>query len=271
MATNPAETYERYMVPPLFAPSAELLVDAAAPAAGERVLDVGCGTGIAARCASRRLGGRAASVVGLDASPQMLAVARAQSERAALDVGWREGRAEALPFPDASFDLALCQFALMFFEDRGRALAEMRRVLAPGGRVAVHVFQDIARHPFYEALDRSIERHLGTSAVRGIFALGDREALRALLAGAGFERVAIDGHAVTSRFPSPADFLAGEIDVDTASIPAMQALDAAARAALTAAIRGDMEKPLADVTDGDLVVLPFHTLIARGYRPGARS
>jgi hypothetical protein len=133
------------------------------------------------------------------------------------------------------------------------------------------VFQDIARHPFYEALDRSIERHLGTSAVRDIFSLGDREALRALLAGAGFERVAIDGHVVTSRFPSPADFLAGEIDVDTASIPAMQALDAAARAALTAAIRDDMEKPLADVTEGVRVVLPFHTLIARGYRPVARG
>ena len=271
MASNPAETYERYMVPPLFAPSAELLVDAAAPAAGERVLDVGCGTGIAARCASRRLGGRAAAVVGLDASPPMLAVARAESERAALDVDWREGRAEALPFPDASVDLALCQFALMFFEDRPRALAEMRRVLAPGGRVAVHVFQEIGRHPFYEALDRSIERHLGTSAVRAIFALGDREGLRALLAGAGFERVTTDARAVTSRFPSPADFLAGEIDVDTASIPAMQALDAAARAALTAAIRDDMAKPLADATEGDWVVLPFHTLIARGHRPGPRS
>ena len=263
MATNPAETYERYMVPPLFAPSAQRLLDAAAPKPGERVLDVGCGTGIVARGAARRLAGGGA-VVGLDASPPMLAVARAASARAGLAVEWREGRAEALPFPDGAFDLALCQFALMFFGDRPRALAEMRRVLAPGGRAAIHVFQTIGRHPFYEALDRSIALRLGTSAVQEIFCLGDADGLRALLAGAGFEGVAIEPGAVTARFPAPAEFLAGQIDVDTAAIPAMQALDAAARAALADAIRGDMARPLADVTEADHVVLPFHTWIARG-------
>jgi len=267
-ASNPAETYERYMVPPLFAPSARRLVDAAAPRPGERVLDVGCGTGVVAREVSRRLGADV-TVVGLDASPGMLEVARAESARAALPIQWREGRAESLPFPDGAFDLVVCQFALMFFADRSAALGEMRRALAPGGRVAIHVFQGIGRHPFYQSLDRAIERRLGDSGVGAIFSVGDADMLRGLLGAAGFAGIEIDAHAVTARFPDPDGFLDGEIDVDTAAIPAMQSLDAGARAALVSAIRGEMAAPLAEVTGDGHVVLPFHTHVARAARPAA--
>ena len=266
-SSNPAETYERYMVPPLFAPSARSLVDAAGPQPGQRVLDVGCGTGVVAREVARRLGA-SGTVVGIDASPGMLDVARAESGRAGLAIDWHEGRAESLPFPDGAFDLALCQFALMFFDDRAAALAQMRRALAPGGRVAIHVFQDIGRHPFYQALDRAIERQLGASGVGAIFSLGDTGVLRGLLHATGFTGIEIDARSVTARFPDPDRFLAGEIDVDTAAIPAMQSLDGSARAALVSAIQSEMKSPLAEVTQGERVVLPFHTHIARAIRPG---
>src|SRR5918995_3881942 len=129
---NPAETYERYMVPALFAPAAEHLLAVARLRPGERVLDVGTGTGIVARLAAPNVGptGR---VAGLDASPAMLSVARAMAAEEGLSIEWQEGRAEALPYPDESFDLVLSQFALMFFTDRAGALSEMWRGVIPRG------------------------------------------------------------------------------------------------------------------------------------------
>jgi len=155
---------------------------------------------------------------------------------------------------------------LMFFADRQSALAEMRRVLVPDGRVVLSVFAGIDRHPFYVALDDAIARRLGTSAVGTIFALGDADALGESLLRAGLRDVAIEPFSITARFPNPAEFLAGEIDVDTAAIPAMQGLDATGRRDLTKAIQQDMVEPLREVTIGDAVHLPFEVLIACARR-----
>jgi len=262
---NPAETYESYMVPVLFAPSAVRLIELARPRPDERVLDVGCGTGIAARRAAPHVGDRG-RVVGLDASPGMLAVARAAAGRETLTIDWKEGRAEALPFADGAFDLVLCQYALMFFTDASAALAEMRRALADNGRAVLSVWQGLDHHPFYELLDRAIERHLGTSGVRDIFALGDAVELRDRVAKAGFRHIEIEPFALLARFPDPEGFLAGEIDVDTAAIPAMQHLDAAARADLTTRIRSEMAEALRSVTVSGHVQLPFQAHMVRANR-----
>ncbi len=90
-----------------------------------------CGTGIVARYATPLLGAEG-SVVALDVSPDMLAVARALPEPAGAAVEWQEGDATSLALPDSAFDLVLCQQGLQFFPDRAAAVREMRRVLAPG-------------------------------------------------------------------------------------------------------------------------------------------
>lgn len=266
--SNPAETYERFMVPVLFAPWASRLVQSANSQAGERILDVACGTGVVARRVAAHLGSTA-TVAGLDLNPDMLAVARTMAESEGHAIEWHEGRAESMPFQTASFDVLLCQQALQFFADRQAAVAEMYRVLADGGRVVLSVWQGLHRHPFYQTLHDVIRKRLGMSGVAEIFALGDDNQLRVLLTDAGFDHVEITPLSMTAHFPDPAGFLAGEIDVDTAAIPSMQHLDARTRQAMTAAIRDDMDAALQGVTEDDHVVLPFHANIVRARRPSA--
>jgi ubiquinone/menaquinone biosynthesis C-methylase UbiE len=229
------------------------------------VLDVACGTGIVARVAARHMG-RDAPVTGLDISPGMLEVARRNVGLDGHAIEWVEAPAEAMPFPDDSFDVVLCQFALMFFRDRRAALSGMHRVLDGDGRLGISVWQEIERHPFYETLHDVIRWHLGSSGVRDIFALGDAESLRTLVAEAGFHTISIRSMSMTARFPDPEGFLAGEIEVDTASVPAMQDLTPVGRETLVAQIRDDMSAALAGVTEGDHVVLPFHAHIVSAYR-----
>jgi ubiquinone/menaquinone biosynthesis C-methylase UbiE len=264
-AQNPAETYESYMVPTLFAPWARRLVENAKLRAGERVLDVGCGTGVVARQVAPLLGPKG-KVVGVDLNPNMLAIARTVTEREGLAISFREGRAEKLADADGSFDLVVCQFAIMFFADRAAALAEMHRVLVSGGRLVLSVWQGLDRHPFYQALHHAIRIRLGMSGVEDIFALGDASTLRALMTEAGFHKVALEPISMTARFPDPEGFLAGEIDVDTAAIPSMQHLDQRARQEMTSAIREDMAAPLRELTQGEEVVIPFHATIASAVR-----
>ena len=201
-------------------------------------------------------------VVGVDTSPQMLAVAQACAKREQLTIEWQEGRAKELPLPDGEFDVVTCQFALMFFEDQLAALHEMRRVLSSAGRAVLAVFQPIDRHPFYIALDEAIQDRLGLSAAADIFSLGDQDQLERMVRDAGFAKVTIERASLLSRFPEPAAFLAGEIDVDTASIPAMQGLSAEERAAVLRDIGERMQEPLRQATDGNEVALEFHVLLA---------
>ena len=257
---NPAEGYESYMVPTLFAPCARILVQAADPKPGERVLDVGCGTAIVAREVASRLGATGA-VTGIDLSASMLAVASATAARERLTIEWREGNAEQLPFHDGAFDLVLCQFALMFVADKVAALSEMRRVITGSGRVLISVWQGLDRHPFYQTLHNVIQQRLGMSALHEIFALGNADDVRTRAGEAGFRKVDIKPFSLTARFPNPEAFIAGEIEVDTAAIPSMQHLDSKAREAIVTAITRDMQSPLQELIFDNHVVMPFHGLM----------
>ena len=195
-----ATTYETLFVPALFAQWAPTLAEAAHIRPGQRVLDVACGTGVLAREIVSRVG-PSGHVVGIDAGPGMIAVARKLS--AAIE--WREGVAEELPFPDQSFDAVVSQFGLMFFTSREQALREMLRVLVPGGRLALAVWNSVDSMPAYQAELALLDKLAGPQAATALsapFAMGDLGALTATFAAAGIASVDIATHVGTANFPS---------------------------------------------------------------------
>ena len=205
-----AELYETKFVPALFAQWAPLLVEAAGVRSGQSVLDVACGTGVAARAAADRMGGEG-KVVGLDLNESMLTVAR----RLRSDIEWRRGDVAALPFPDDSFDVVLCQSALMFFPDPGGALREMQRVAASKGTVAVQVYGTLESQPAYGPWVDLVARLAGpeaTDLLSTYFVHGDLDALGALFEAAGLEISAIRTHLATVRFDSIDQFVRTEVE-----------------------------------------------------------
>ena len=195
-----ARAYEDLHVPALFEQWSPLVLDAAGVCEGHRVLDVACGTGVLARAAARRVGARG-FVAGVDPEKGMLTVAREQSP----DVEWTKGTAESLPHPDGSFDAVVSQFGLMFFVDRKQALREMLRVLKPGGRIAVAVWDRLENSDAYPEEVELLERIAGetaANALRAPFVLGDTRELIALFQAAGIDSVTVETHDGTARFPS---------------------------------------------------------------------
>lgn len=195
-----ARAYEDLHVPALFKQWCAHVLNAADVQPGERVLDVACGTGVLAREAALRVG-ESGTVAGVDPGRGMLAVAKELGP----DIEWKEGVAESLPYPDASFDTVLCQFGMMFFSDRGRALREMLRVLRPGGRLAVAVWERLQNSEAYPVEVALLERLAGKAAadaLRAPFALGDKQELIALFTEAGVSSVRVETSEGTACFPS---------------------------------------------------------------------
>lgn len=197
---SPAEIYDELFVPALFGPWGKVMADQAGITAGDDVLDLACGTGVAAAAARRNVGD-SGTVVGLDPSDDMLTVAR----RKYPDIAWHRGCAEALPFGDASFDAVVSQFGFMFFEDRAAALREMWRVLRPGGRLAVAVCDAIDHSPGYSVLTELLHRLFGhevAQAMRAPFSCGDPVLLARDCEAAGLADARVTRYNGTVRFAS---------------------------------------------------------------------
>jgi SAM-dependent methyltransferase len=197
---DPAEIYDELFVPALFAQWGPRVTEAAAVRPGQRVIDVGCGTGVLA-CAVADQVGQKGYVVGLDPNAKMLAVA----SRKPRNITWQLGRAEELPFDDFSFDVVVSQFALMFVESQSAAIAEMVRVLRPGGRLAVAVWDSLDQVPGYLALAELLGELFGddvAGAMQAPFTLGNRGELLRLFAGAGASGAEVRTHPGTVFFAS---------------------------------------------------------------------
>jgi SAM-dependent methyltransferase len=251
-----ADIYEQIFVPAIFAQWPPVLLDAAGVAPGHEILDVGCGTGVLATAAMKRVGpnGR---VVGLDPNRPMLTIASRRPE----PVEWRSAAAEAIPYPDGSFDRVLSQFALMYFANPAKGLAEMGRVTAPGGRVAIATWAAVADSPGYAALVDVVARTVGEEAADGIrepFCLSDPAALGGLIA-ASFTDVEVHRRHGAARFDSIESMMRAEIRGWTLS----DAIDDEQYERMLAVARADLAF-LTDATGRVAFAMP--ALVATGRR-----
>jgi ubiquinone/menaquinone biosynthesis C-methylase UbiE len=224
------------------------------PRAQHRVLDLACGTGAVA--------GRAPGhVVGLDRNRQMLQVAQREAD---ARIHWTQGDAVCLPFLASSFDRVLCQQGLQFFPQRAAALAEIRRVLVPGGLVGVLVWSSIEENPYCLALARAVGRHVDDEVgqqLRESFSLGDGLELEASLREAGFEEVQVRPLHKSLRLAPLAEFvprhLAGTSLRDVFASQTEETL---------AAVVADVVQETKPLLAGDDVAFPFEVQTAVGRR-----
>ena len=191
--------YERYMVPLLFRPYAELLAERARQFGAKRILETAAGTGVVTAALAAALPD--AEIVATDLNQPMLDVAQARV--ASPNVSFRQANALELPFEDSSFDLIVCQFGVMFYPDKVRGNAEARRVLAEGGRYLFAVWDRIERNALSNLANQSlIEAYPDNPPqfmTRGPFSYHEPEWIERDLHAAGFADVSIETVELTSR------------------------------------------------------------------------
>jgi ubiquinone/menaquinone biosynthesis C-methylase UbiE len=201
--------YERYMVPLLFRPYAQLLAERAKEWAPKRVLETAAGTGVVTDALARAL--PAAEIVATDLNQAMLDVAATRVDSA--NVSLQQADALELPFADSSFDLIVCQFGLMFYPDKVKGNSEAHRVLRDGGRYLLAVWDRIDRNPLcnlaHETMQRQFPDNPPMFMKRGPFSYSDPEAIERDLRTAGFHAVEIETVELRSRSPSAEDAARG--------------------------------------------------------------
>jgi len=261
LTADAAELYEQYVARYILGPWAPLLVDAAGVATGDRVLDLACGTGVVARVAALRAG-TGGSVVGVDLNAGMIRVARSLPPTGGASIEWLEGSALDLALPDASFNAVLCQQGLQFFPDMARGLRQMRRVLKPGGRLALSVWNNAGL--YNTAVGEALAQFIGPeTAVRFLATRRQaptREALEELTANAGFPSAQVSVSRINVHLPRLDEFVLGHLAA-TPFASLIAALDVETRGQIGATVAARLQH----CADGDGVTYPeeTHVLTAR--------
>jgi SAM-dependent methyltransferase len=147
--------YEDYFVPLIFAPYAEDLAARVAARSPSRILEIAAGTGVVTRAMMARLP-ESTTIVATDLNPGMLETAKQVGT--SRPVQWQQADAMQLPFADASFDLVVCQFGVMFFPDRAHAYRQVRRVLEPGGTFLFNTWARIEDNVFADTLQQVLNQ-----------------------------------------------------------------------------------------------------------------
>jgi SAM-dependent methyltransferase len=201
--------------------------------------------------------------MGLDLNPGMVATAHALTASTDVPITWREGRADALPYAEASFDVVLCQQGLQFFPDRAAALREMHRVLTPGGRLALSVWRSLQHNPYVGVLAEAVTRHVSPEAgvsMRAPCAFGDIEALRTIIRAGGFRESCIRIAVRLLRIQAVEEFILGQLAA-TPLAGAIAALAASTREALL----NEISEALRAYRDAEGVAVPLeaHVVVAQ--------
>jgi ubiquinone/menaquinone biosynthesis C-methylase UbiE len=246
------------------APVSHWMVDAISPQPGERILELAGGLGETGMLAAE-LVAPMGSVIVSDQAEGMLAGARERAETLGLgNVEFKVLNAEWIDLPLASVDAVLCRWGYMLMADPGAALSETRRVLRPGGRVALAIWDEISTNPWAqlpaeEIAERGTQPATGTVDQPGPFALGDRERVRALLDEAGFTEVLIEAIEIVRRHESFDELWEAHLDVSRSFHDAVMAHSEPE----ILAIRDSLERRFAPfTTDSGTLEVPGRTLVA---------
>jgi len=227
-----AERYEEFLVPVIFVPWAQDLLERAKLKPDDRLLDLACGTGIVSRMSAEN----GVIATGGDINAGMLAVAKERSGNSKID--FMEADAGNLPFEDQSFDVVICQQGLQFFPDKSAAVAECYRVLKPGGRAVFCTARELAENPLMSSQVDAFKVHLGddsTGAIQAVCGFSDQEEIHALFANAGFEPVDVRKVVLSLTAENAPAFVDG-LMMATPVAERIAAMEGEARSALQAAV-----------------------------------
>jgi ubiquinone/menaquinone biosynthesis C-methylase UbiE len=236
------ENYDRYLGPCLFEDYAADIANRVNVPDGGAVLEIACGTGIVTRKLRDSLPA-SARLVATDLNEAMIAYAKHKFQ-SNESVEFKQADATELPFADSSFDAVVCQFGLMFFPDKDRAMREVHRVLKPGGVYVFNVWDAIEENELPQIANDTVctffEQDPPTF-YQVPFGLHDKAVIQKLLDGAGFEDAEMLVLAKTSMSPSAADAAKGLIEgnpviveINQRATSSVEAVEAAVAAAVTA-------------------------------------
>lgn len=254
LTANAAHLYDRYVARYILSPWVPSLLDAGELAAGERVLDVACGTGVVTRAAAERVGA-CGHVVGVDLNPEMIEVAKSLPAPTGAPIEWVARSALNLGMEDARFDAVLCQQGLQFFPDKVVALREMRRVLKCDGRLALSVWNN-AGH-YNSAVGRALAEFVSNEVSARFCAsrqTPSAEELQRLATAAGFAAVKVRISRVTLHLYQLDRFTLDHLAA-TPVAPAIAAADPEARKKLGRSVSEQLRR----YADGDGVTYPEET------------
>jgi len=195
--------YEQHLVPLMFQPYADDLVQRVADLREGVVLEVAAGTGVVTRALRAALPATV-QIIATDLNEGMLRVAQARSSGPALS--FRQADARQLPFDDGSIDLVVCQFGVMFLPDKPAGFREARRVLRAGGRYLFNVWDRVEQNELTEIVARAVAESFPNDAPRFVertpFGYFDVDVIRRDLLDAGFENVEVETVRKVTRAPS---------------------------------------------------------------------
>lgn len=245
------------------APVREWMLQELAPKLGDTVLELAAGTGDTGFDAAKLVGNEG-RLISSDFSPTMLEGARRRgSELGVTNVDYRVLDAEKIELEDDSVDGVLCRFGYMLMADSATALAETRRVLRPGGRVALGVWGPPDRNPFFSLVGMALVQrgHVPPPEpppAPGIFSMASEDRTTSLLQGAGFTEIRTEEVPVSFVVPDARGYLKFVSDTAGPLAMALRLLEDAEREA----IRNDLEKSLAPFATEDGYELPGVALCA---------